>query len=215
MECTLKICSPTTRNNHVYEWKKISMQLWRSRVPCQSRSKYAVKRLVITLERTRFSSNSIHFCYEPTWRNSWVVSISAYQPYGYGFGSHPHNGISLILFRGSCKWNRRLSIIVKYLLTSVAEWLAFLRYQWWCLDSVRGSWFKSRSNAARSLAKSRRSLESGRMGNTSPATGPLRRNSTWPQIWRIARQEVALKTPLPVRSGKLREGLTTGSFCIF
>jgi len=26
---------------------------------------------------------------------------------------------------------------------SVAEWLELLRYQWWCLDSVRGSWFKS------------------------------------------------------------------------
>jgi len=45
MECTLKTCSSTTRNKHAYELKKkISKQLWRSRVFSQSRSKYGVRR---------------------------------------------------------------------------------------------------------------------------------------------------------------------------
>jgi len=77
--------------------------------------------------------------------------------------------------------------------SSVAEWLALPRYQWWCIYSVSGSnlrWL----NTVGSLAKPRRSSESGRMGNTSPATELLRRYSTWPQILRIARQEVALPT---------------------
>ena len=40
---------------------------------------------------------------------------------------------------------------------------------------------------------------------------PLEKTSTWPQIWRIACQEVAPQTPHPVISEKLRGGLTTGS----
>ena len=39
----------------------------------------------------------------------------------------------------------------------------------------------------------------------------------WPQIWRIARQEVALQIFYPIKSGKLRGGgdLTTGSLIVF
>ena len=49
------------------------------------------------------------------------------------------------------------------------------------------------------------------MGNTSPATEPLEKTSTWPQIWWIARQEVAPE-PHPDGSGKWRRVLPTGSF---
>ena len=97
---------------------------------------------------------------------------------------------------------------------SVAEWLALLRCQWWCRDSVGALGSHSRLNAVGSLAKSRRSLESGRMGNTSPRQ-PQRRYSTWPQIWRSARQEVALQTPHPVWSGELKGGFTMGIFMFF
>jgi len=102
---------------------------------------------------------------------------------------------------------------------SVAEWLALLRYQWWCLDLVKGSWFKSdpRLNSSRSPAKSRISLESGRMGKHLANDGAAEKTSTgtWPQIWRIARQEVAPEIPHPVRYWKLWRGLTTGTFFFF
>jgi len=52
------------------------------------------------------------------------------------------------------------------------------------------------------------------MGNTSPAREALRICYTWPQIWRIGRQEVASQRPHPVRSGKLRGSSTTGS-CMY
>jgi len=88
-----------------------------------------------------------------------------------------------------------------------------LRCQWWCLDSVgvRGS--NPRLKCHRQPRKIRDgSLESGRMGNTSPAAEPLRRYSTRPQIWRIARQEVAPQTPHPAWSGELMGGPNHGFF---
>ena len=101
---------------------------------------------------------------------------------------------------------------------SVAEWLALLRCQCLCRDSVRvcGSnpWLKCRGQP-RVIRHGY--LESGRMGNISPATEPLRRYSTWPQIWLIARLEVGLQTSHPARSWRFRGGggLTTGSFSYF
>jgi len=47
---------------------------------CQSRNKYAARRLVITLERTRICSYCEGLCPMPTRRCGWVVSVSAWQP---------------------------------------------------------------------------------------------------------------------------------------
>jgi len=59
---------------------------------------------------------------------------------------------------------------------SVAEWLALLRYQWLCLDSVRGSWFKPAIKCRAQPRKIAEIRESGRMGKTSPVIEPLRRH---------------------------------------
>ena len=67
-----------------------------------------------------------------------------------------------------------------------------------------GSWFKSdpRLNAADSLEKPSGSLESGRMGNTSPATELLRR-PTQHHTDELCVGSLCPDTPHPVCSGKL------------
>ena len=53
---------------HAQDFGFSSMQLWLSRVLCQSRSKYAVRRLVTTLERTKFCSYCVGLFAVPTRR---------------------------------------------------------------------------------------------------------------------------------------------------
>jgi len=119
--------------------------------------------IYITVERTSSYSCSIRFCPRTTRLGGWVVSVS------------DHLLQDRLHLRGNFSsffLDRALSL--KYTSehrrgTSVAEWLALLRYQWWCLDSVRGSWFKSAIKFRGHPRKiTRRSLESGRMSNTSP-----------------------------------------------
>ena len=121
-----------------------SMQLWRKWDFCESGSKCAVRRLVTTLDRTRFCSSCVGFCLAPTRRRGWVDTVSA--------GQTRHAGSTLS--------SASLSFFLRGLVTKVrlrtptpnvysaAECLALLRCEWWCRDSVevRGSnpWGNSR-----------------------------------------------------------------------
>ena len=119
-----------------------SMQLWSSRVFRQSRRKYSVRRLVITLERTRFCSYCVGLCSKPTRCRGWVVSVSACQfRDAVPILSSDEFFFLPVSEASSLKYASDRTLLSNVF--SVAKWLASLRYQWWCVDSGRGSWFKS------------------------------------------------------------------------
>ena len=193
---------------HTQHFGFSSIQLWRSRDFCISRIKYAERWLVTTLERTKFCSYCVGLTLSPTRRRGLVVSISACHSCDVPSILRSAAFFCLPFFlRGLVPPRPQIRLQTPALnVFSVAEGLALLRYQWWCLDRVRGLYFKSAIKCRGQPRKIAEILEIWRMANTSLATEPLRRYSNSPKIWRVARMEVVLQIPYPERSGKLRGG---------
>jgi len=157
------------------------------------------------LERSRFCPHYLCLCPSPTSRHLWVISVLYIDHKIAGLIPASAATFSPFLSKRPFHWNTPPNTGMKRLLSGRVGSVAKLPVMVSTVDSVEVRASNPWLNAMGSLAKSRRSLESNQMGNTSPSTEPLTSELTYPvSLWRSTRQEVAPGNTSYRRPEKLR-----------